>query len=143
MLRSDLLIQTRFRSWYALRQNVEQSSDPFNLVSKFFSRLPRVKRYTDPYDRSTWPTPWELIQENEYCEFNIILGICYTLQLTERFKDIQPKINLAIDKDSKTSYYLLVFDKMIYGYSNEEWISSLDLPKTLKIQKIYTMNPLH
>lgn len=143
MLVSDPLVQTRFKSWYALRQDIEKSNDPFNLVSKFFSRLPRVKRYTDPYDKSTWPTPWELIQENEYCEFNIILGICYTLQLTERFKDCQPKINLAIDKINKTSYYLLVFGEMVYGYADEEWIPLRKLPKTLNIQKIYTMDPLH
>lgn len=143
MLKSDYLFQTKFKSWFNLRQELEISNDPFNLVSKFFTRLPRVKRYADPYDRSTWPTPWELIEENEYCEFNIILGICYTLQLTERFKNCQPTINLAIDKYNKTVYYLLFIDDKVYGYIEEEWIGALDLPKTLNMQKIYSMNPLH
>jgi len=140
---SDSVTQTRFKSWYNLRQEIETSKDPFTLVSKFFSRLPRVKRYTDPYDRTTWPTPWELIEENEYCEFNIILGICYTLQLTERFKNSQPKINLALDNSNKTVYYLLLIEDKVYGYINEEWVDLLDLPKTLSIQKIYSMNILH
>jgi hypothetical protein len=143
MIRLDCLTNIKFKTWLQLRLEIETAQDPFYITSKFFTRLPRVKRYTDPYDQSSWPTPWELIEENEYCEFNIILGICYTLQLTERFKSSNPKICLAIDKINKTSYYLLLFDDKVYGYDEEEWISMRALPKTLSIQKIYPMNPLH
>lgn len=143
MLVAEKQSQKRLSCWYDLRQRLETSADPINEVTKYFLRLPRVQIYTDPYDSSTWPTPWELIDENEYCEFNIILGICYTLQLTERFKTIQPKINVAIDKINKTVYYLLIIDDKVYGYSDEEWISVDQLPRTLKMQKIYTMKPLH
>ena len=142
MLVTDRLQQTRQLAWYQLRQNLETSEDPFSDVTAFFLRLPKVKYYTDPYDSSTWPTPWELIDENEYCEFNLILGMCYTIQLTERFKDCRPTINLAIDIVSKTVYYLLCIDDKVYGY-DDGWISALELPKSLKMQKIYPMKPLH
>jgi hypothetical protein len=143
MLTAEKASQKRLTSWYDLRQRIELSSNPFEEVSKYFSRLPRVKIYTDPYDSSTWPSPWELIDENEYCEFNIILGICYTIQLTERFKHVQPKINVAIDNINKTVYYLLIIDDKVYGYANEEWTTIDQLPTTLKMQKIYAMKPLH
>jgi hypothetical protein len=142
MLIEDRLQQTRLSDWYALRQQLEKSFDPLNDVVNFFSKLPTAKFHTDPYDSSRWPTPWELIDENEYCKFNLILGICYTLQLTERFKNIRPKIKLSIDNFNKTVYYLLVVDDKIYGYE-DEWISTKDLPKSLKTQKIYAMKPLH
>jgi len=142
MLVTNRLQQTRQLAWYQLRQNLETSEDPFSDVAKFFLRLPRVKFYTDPYDSSTWPTPWELIDENEYCEFNLILGICYTIQLTERFKDCRPTINLAIDNVSRTVYYLLCIDDKVYGY-NDSWTLVSELPKSLKMQKIYPMKPLH
>jgi hypothetical protein len=142
MLVTDRLRQTRQLAWYQLRQTLETSEDPFSDVAKFFLRLPRVKFYTDPYDSSTWPTPWELIDENEYCEFNLILGMCYTMQLTERFKDCRPTINLAIDIVNKTVYYLLCIDDRVYGY-NDSWITMSELPKSLKMQKIYPMKPLH
>jgi hypothetical protein len=142
MLVTDRLQQTRQKAWYQLRQTLETSEDPFSDVAKFFLRLPRVKFYTDPYDSSTWPTPWELIDENEYCEFNLILGMCYTIQLTERFKDTRPTINLAIDIDSRTVYYLLCIDERVYGY-DDSWIRVSELPKSLKMQKIYPMKPLH
>ena len=143
MLTADRLQQTRLKSWYALRQTLETSATPLEDVSRYFLRLPRVKIYTDPYDSSTWPTPWELIDENEYCEFNIILGICYTLQLTERFKSIQPTINLAFDNNNKIVYYLLFIEDKVYGYVEDKWAEISDLPKSLKMQKIYRMDPLN
>ena len=143
MLVADRLHKTRLTTWYKFRQQLEESVNPFFDVAKFFQRLPRVKFYTDPYDQERWPTAWELITENEYCEFNLILGMCYTLQLTERFKNSQPKINVAIDSINKTVYYLLIFDDKVYGYAEEEWIDLKELPKSLVMQKMYTMKRLH
>jgi hypothetical protein len=143
MLVTDRLQNARLTAWYKFRQQLEESSDPFLDVAKFFLRLPRVKFYTDPYDRERWPTAWELISENEYCEFNLILGMCYTLQLTERFKNSHAMINVAFDPINKTVYYLLKIEDKVYGYIDEEWIDIKDLPTSLKIQKMYAMKPLH
>lgn len=142
MLIEDKQTHKNLIAWYNLRQHLETAIDPLTDVADFFLRLPRVKIYTDPYDSATWPTPWELISENEFCNFNLILGICYTLQLTERFKDSQPKINVAIDKINKTVYYLLFLEDKVYGY-DEAWIDVADLPKSLKTQKKYAMPQLH
>lgn len=143
MLTLDRLQNSRFKSWYNFRQYLETAANPLEETVEYFLKFPRVKIYTDPYDSSTWPTAWELIAENEYCEFNIILGICFTLQLTERFKHIQPLIKVMIDNHDKTVYYLLFVDNMVYGFKDNEWISALDLPNSLKTQKIYKMPPLH
>jgi|688.fasta_scaffold95575_3 hypothetical protein len=128
--------------WYNLRRQLENDLTPFETVANFFEQLPKVKIYTDPYDPDTWPTPWELIDENEYCQFNILLGICYTIQLTERFKNCHPKINVAIDTINKTVYYLLIINDKVYGYDSN-WIEASALPKSLKIQKMYAMKELH
>jgi hypothetical protein len=69
--------------------------------------------------------------------------MCYTLQLTERFKKSKPLINVAIDTINKTVYYLLLIEDKVYGYVEEEWVDATTLPKTLKMQKIYSMSPLH
>jgi hypothetical protein len=142
MIVEDRLSQQNLSAWYNLRQQLETAADPLGDVTNFFQRLPRVKRYTDPYDENTWPTPWELITENEYCDFNRILGMCYTLQLTERFKNCHPTINVAIDRINKTVYYLLLVEDKVYGY-DDDWINVKTLPKSLKSQKIYAMKTLH
>ena len=133
----------RLSAWYNLRQQLENSIAPFDDVVEFFNQFPKVKVYTDPYDDTTWPTAWELIEENEYCPFNLILGICYTLQLSERFKNISPKITITIDKTSNSVYYLLFVEDSVYGYEDGAWTPVKNLPKSLKNLKIYRMPPLH
>lgn len=128
--------QSRLHNWYTLRKKLETSKEPFLEVSDYFERMPRVKFYTDPYDCNTWPTPWELIDENEYCQFNIILGICYTLQLTERFANCQPEISIAIDSNTRSVYYLLYIHDKVYSYEFG-WIDRSQLPETISIQKCY------
>jgi hypothetical protein len=133
----------RLAYWYELRQHLENSKTPFDDVFEFFKQFPKVKVYTDPYDNSTWPTAWELIEENEYCPFNLILGICYTLQLCECFKHITPKITITIDNTTNSVYYLLFVEDVVYGYEDSGWIPAKNLPKSLKNIKIYNMPPLH
>lgn len=135
--------EKRLAAWRELRQHLETSPTPFDDVVDFFNRFPKAKVYTDPYDQTTWPTAWELIEENEYCPFNSILGICYTLQLCERFQHITPTITITVDKLSNSVYYLLVVDQMIYGYEDGGWTDREKLPNSLKNIKIYQMPPLH
>ena len=133
----------RLADWFAFRQQLETSSTPLDDVHLYFKKLPHVKVYTDPYDQSSWPTPWELIDENEYCQFNIILAICYTLQLTTHFESVKPLIKISIDIINKTVYYLLYINDKVYGYDETGWIPAKTLPKTLSNLKIYVMPPLH
>ena len=133
----------RLVDWYNFRQQLEQSKSPLEDTVDYFSKVPRVKIYTDPYDQSTWPTAWELIDENEYCQFNIVLAVCYTLQLLDKFKDTPATVKISIDNVNKVVYYLLFVDDKVYGYDPDGWISAADLPKTLSNIKIYMMPPLH
>jgi hypothetical protein len=143
MITESKLTDSLIHNWYKFRQDLELVPNPLEETGKFFLSKPRVKFYTDPYDQSTWPRPWELITENEYCPFNLILGICYTLQLTERFNDITPTIAIAVDINSKEAYYLLIIEDQVFGYLDEEWTSTKNLPNTLKIKKKFKMESLH
>lgn len=142
-MRNRFLEETNLKPWIKLRDSLEYSLSPFEDVVEFFQKHPSVKIYTDPYNKLSWPTPWELISENVYCPFNFILGICYTLQLTERFKTCQPKIHIAFDILDKTVYYLLIIDDKVYGYTNYDWCNINQLPKSLKTKKMYVMDPIH
>lgn len=135
--------QKRLETWRNLRQHLEDSNNPFEDVALFFNQFPKTKVYTDPYNQLSWPTAWELIEENEYCQFNLLLGICYTLQLCNRFKSIEPKITISVDKISNSVYYLLFVNDIVYGYEAGCWICKDTLPKSLKTLKIYQMPPLN
>jgi hypothetical protein len=133
----------RLLDWYNFRQQLETSNTPLEDVARYFTSLPKTKYYTDPYDRTTWPTPWELITENEYCQFNIILGICYTLQLTTKYQNVSPMISICFDNINKIVYYMLLVEDKVYGYSENDWCNVSDLPKSLNTQKIYVLDPIH
>jgi hypothetical protein len=143
MITESKLTDNLIHNWYKFRQELEVVPNPLESTVKYFLSKPKAKFYTDPYDQSTWPTPWELITENEYCPFNLILGICYTLQLTERFNDITPTIAIAIDNNSKEAYYLLIIKDQVFGYSDDEWTTVNSLPNTLTIKKKFEMERLH
>jgi len=133
--------EERFIQWINLRNHLETSNDPLTEVSEFFQRLPKTKIYTDPYDQATWPTAWELINENIFCPFNRILGVCYTLQLCDKFNSVTATINISIDNETKIVYYLLNFNDMVYGFI-DGWIPADQLPGSLSVVKSYTMPPI-
>jgi hypothetical protein len=133
----------RLKAWHDFRQQLETVADPLGTVATVYASAPRVKIYSDPYDQSTWPNPWELIEENEYCPLNQILGVAYTLGLTERFKNWCPTITIAVDNTNKCVYYLLYHDDKVYGYEDNNWIPAKTLPKTLTAKKIYCLDGLH
>ena len=55
--------------WLGLRNQLEVDKDPFDSVFKFWNNVPTSKISIDPYDKERWPDPWEMIYENDYCEF--------------------------------------------------------------------------
>lgn len=73
----------RLRSWHQLREELSYVDlDAMCIeVDKFWQQTPIVKHYLHPADTVDWPTPWELISDNNYCLYARGLGIIYTLLL--------------------------------------------------------------
>ena len=103
----NLPYEDRLSAWHDFRAKLETSDTPLEDVLEFYSRAPTVSIHTDPYDKSVWPSPWELILENQYDDFCIVLGMCYSLQLTDRFKGSSVEIHIGIDSKKSLTYYLL------------------------------------
>jgi len=131
--------EDRLQSWSAFRQSLEDSNDPLQDVVAKYGQAPTVSIHTDPYNKNIWPTPWQLIQENQYCEFCIVLGQCYSLQLTERFKEVDFEIHISIDKEKAIDFYLLHIQDRVIGYDKLRHISDYELPKTIETQIKYPM----
>lgn len=134
----DKKYEDRLAVWHDFRKSLEVVDDPLQAVIDFYSNAPMVSINTDPYDRTTWLDPWELINENQYCEFCTVLGQCYSLQLTERFTGVDFEIHIAIDKEKSESYYLLHVGDKVLGYRNN-YVSVDDIPQSVVSQKVYRM----
>lgn len=134
--------EQRLASWRNFRLSLETATDPLQEVIDAYKTVPLVRFQCDPYDRTTWPSPWEVIDENIYCEFVKLLGMCYTLQLTERFSNETFEIHIKYNKADSSIYYLLQVNDTIIGYDDNSYVNIKDLPKTLVSQETFTMPPL-
>jgi hypothetical protein len=138
----DKPFEERLAAWRDFRDGLEESEDPLRDLVNFYKHSPFVSMHTDPWDPKTWPGPWQLLDENRYCEFAIVLGMCYSLQLTDRFKGSTFEIHISTNNEKSESYYLLYVDDYVLGYDPDEVIHRKDLPDALFSQRIYPMTEL-
>jgi hypothetical protein len=109
----------RLKTWQDLRKQLEKSKDPINQTVEFFNKLPTSSMAVDPYNNKSWPDPWMLIEENVYCRFLKVLGICYTLQLTDRFSTRDFEIHISIDSENHDLVYQIKIDNdMLTSYND-------------------------
>ena len=51
---------------------------------QFWRSCPFTPFYLEARQPETWPSPWQLLDENYYCDLAKALGIVYTVHLIER-----------------------------------------------------------
>lgn len=123
--------EERLVEWRNFRDTLENENDPLQVAIDFYKNAPRTSISVDPYAQSTWLDPWELLQENLYCDFSILLAILYTLQLTERFSQSHFEIHILHDNENSETHYVLYVDDRVIGYDPDIHISKSDLPKSV------------
>ena len=133
--------EERLRIWREFRDGLEVSETPFEDVIAFYTNLPIVRYTVDPWGQSTWPSPWQLLEENLYCEFSIVLGMCFSLQLTERFKGSDFEIHICTNNEKSETLYLLFVDDICVNYKGRV-VPRKDLPNALFSQTQYSMPEL-
>lgn len=134
--------EDRLLYWHEFRKKLETSDDPLQDVIDAYNQIPLVSIQTDPWDQATWPTPWELLLENEYCEYCKLLGMCYTLQLTDSFSGSNFEIHIGIDEENKSYFYLLIIDDRVLNYEADRHVHRSEIPKSFKPQTKYQLPPI-
>jgi len=129
----------RLATWRDYRASLEDASDPIQEVIDLYNSAPMCSIHTDPWSPEMWPTPWELLEENKYCEFCKVLGMCYSLQLTERFSAYDFEIHIGVDTVKTDYQYLLIVDNKVINYDTNRYIAIDELPETIESQTVYPM----
>lgn len=130
--------EKRLESWATFRESLEESEDPFRDLIAFYKQAPYVSIHTDPWNSDTWPNPWELIYENQYDDFCRVLGMCYSLQLTDRFKGSIFEIHICI-VNNISHLYLLKIDDYFIGIDEDDVFLQTELPKDIESHQTYKM----
>ena len=96
----------RLVAWKQFRDSLENSSRAFEDVAELWANAPFVEPYLNPFNHTEWPDPWKLILDGKFDDLAIALGMCYTLKLTERFKNQQVEIHTSMSPEE--SRYVVV-----------------------------------
>ena len=135
--------EERMTLWREFRSTLEDSPDPIQDAIDFYNQAPACRLATDPFDRQTWPNPWELLEENTYCAFVKILAICYTLQLTDVLSKVNYEIHITHDQNKSSTYYLLYVGDRVIGFEESMHVHRNEIPNSIVSHHEYPMLPLH
>ena len=139
----ELKFEDKVKVWKDLRDELESSAQPFELLSKFVKDLPRSSRKTNAWDPNSVAEPWHLIENSSFTEYEIALLYAYTLQLTDRFSKAKVEIHISKDINKDVNIYLVYLDgSIVLGYNNEVFTSNL-IPEGIVSQKVIQLPPLH
>jgi len=75
----------RLICWRQFRDYLEKSTQPLQDITQLYRLCPLTHTKTNFFDRVTWPQAWNLIEKNDYNNVDRLLGMWYTLRLTDRF----------------------------------------------------------
>ena len=132
----------RLSRWKAFRQDIDKL--PLDLACaktlSFWESCPFIPFYLPPDDISNWPNPWQLIEENYYCDLAKVLGIVYTLHLTSHGMHIDPEIRIYYDPKTRYTYHIayLCQGKYVLNLIEGEVVNKEHINQQLKLKHCYT-----
>lgn len=129
----------RLRAWHEFRLTLETSEDPIQDTINLYNKAPLVSIMMDPYNNESWLGPWELLNENLYCDFAIILGIGYTLSLTDRFSTVEKKIHICTNKKVAQTKYLLYVGNVVIGYQRNNAVDKAEVDDNWIVERAYQL----
>jgi len=132
---------TRLKAWSDLRTNLQNLSLEAKCieVDKFWQSVPIQTYYLHTDYIKDWPTPWELISDNVYCNYARALGMIYTLLLTGT-----KNLELVEAKDDNSNEVILVLvddAKYVLNYWPDTVVNNLITD--FQIIKTFDVSPLY
>ena len=100
----------RLAAWRQFRQSLETSETALQDVAKLWTHAPFVSSYLDPQLPTEWPDPWHLMLDLRLDDLALVLGMLYTIKLTQRFIDTKCEIHMSMCPEKNSTQYLLLVD---------------------------------
>lgn len=115
----------RIKHWKKFRDTLNsQQSDETQLllVQEYWHQYPYIERLLDPYDKSGWPTPWEILYSGDICKISIAYLMQQTLLMSDnRWNSDRIKLVYIRDVELSADIMVVVVDaKYVLNYSLHE-----------------------
>jgi len=141
-----LSTRDRLSRWREFRLELDSLSLDLavDYTSKFWTSCPFNPYYLDLKQPNSWPDPWQLIEENYYCDLAKTLGIVYTLYLTKHGPQLQPEIKVYLDKKTRYQYHIADFchGKYVLNLIEGQVVNKEHINQELKLLRSYTARDL-
>ena len=132
----------RLGHWKTFRSQLADLSLPEALeaTNSLWQSCPFTPFYLDVERPETWPNPWELIQENYYCDLAKALGIVYTLHLSDHSAELDPEIRVYYDPVRQYHYHIAYFaqGKYVLNLIEDEVVNKQQIDQQMKLKYCYT-----
>jgi hypothetical protein len=137
-------VDKRLESWLDHRTHLDRSINPLQEVWDFWHTAPFVphNQQVDPYHRQSWPSPWEIINNNKYDDFTRALMIGWTLKLTEKFRNSSIVIKTVVDNQNNKEYNLVyIDDTWVINYDDNGPILAKSLSDSFRLENLIELDP--
>jgi hypothetical protein len=108
--------EQRLVAWTGLREAVQFLPQEICLreINSWWFNSPWTPYHLHWDDRSTWPDPWQLLEDNIFCSVARSLGIMYTVVMLDR-PDLQDTVMIDSENDNlvlvEQGKYILNWDR--------------------------------
>jgi len=129
----------KISSWATLRAQLEACEDPLQHTIDFWRDAPFIpyNRRVDPFNPKSWPTPWEIIVENQYDDFTKALMMAYSLKFTQRFSNSVIELRTYVDKVKNLNYNIICVDDLwAINYKDNEPVLLKNLPDWFLVENL-------
>lgn len=101
----------RLNDWYTLRSSIQYTDIETTLlkINSWWNQTPWQPYYLHWDDIENWPDPWELLNDNVFCDLSRSLGMLYTIVFLDR-DDIRD----ANVVETQNGHNLLLVEKSRY-----------------------------
>ena len=136
----------RIARWRDFRRSLDDLplADAIQDVAEFWHTCPFQPYYLDPADPESWPTAWDLISENYYCDLAKALGMLYTICLTQHGSALAAEIHIYNDPETGYVYNLPVLaqGKYVINFIDNKIVNIESIDKKLKLKRLYSSTEL-
>ena len=129
----NLYNNNRLIAWKDFRDTLETSNTPLEDVADLWSRAPFVSPYLNPTDPTSWPDPWHLVLDLRLDDLAIVLGMLYTIKLTQRFANSKLEIKQVKTSQTKELTYVLVVDN--------QFVLNLEYNSVVGVENLENLKP--
>ena len=126
---------SRLKCWKNFRYKINQLplEEALQETVDFWQSCPWTAFYLDINNPLSWPNAWDLIIDNYYCDLAKVLGIVYTLNLSEHGQNLDTEVHVY--KDSKTGYQYCIANldqgKYVLNLIDNQILNKTDIAETL------------